>query len=1460
MSAGSEVLEVRQVLSAATLSATLVNGLLTVSDTSLTPTNNTLTTTLVGTDLVITDAHEQFISAPEGGTLSNGGLTLTIPASLVTSGLTIDAGGGDDVVHFEAIDGAFSANLVVDGGSGNDTVDFQAGAVNVGVGSIDVAAEQIDILSAVTAGGAVQLTSTGDDTGISNFASITAGADSTFSADKMNLNSTISVGTHKLTLIPGAANGPGDAIDIGSTDSLAVDTLELSNAELNRITASQLVIGNVDSALITISAAIELTEDADVQVVSGYSLLFAAGSSWTTTNGDLSFSGGGTASGTGHLNGIELVNARISSGGTGAITLSGQGGNGADFNAGILARDGSIIESTGSGTITLTGVGGVGTAENRGLEIADATITSAVGDMQLWGQGGDGISSFGIWIRSGAIVDSTGTAKISIDGTAGDTYDANGVYLSGNGGATRVSTVDGELTIVGHGGDRLDSGANRGVLIADGSVVQSTGMAKITVNGTGGDSNDSSRGVEICDPGTKLTSVSGDITIIGHAGAGLYAFGIWFYGQAILESTGTAKITMDGTGGSSGGNNSGIFFAGYAPVGGTVRSVDGDINIIGRGGDVVASSYNPGVGIFAGTVIESTGMARITINGTAGAGVDAARGVEIGGAGTSITSERGDITITGQGAAGSSADRTFNIGVWIRDSAVVESTAIAGPAAKITINGTGGAGTGSDVGVWMTNFAQVSSTLGDISVTGTSNSQIGIFNRGVNLEAASIISQGIAKITVDGTAGGGAGNEIGVYLEDANSIIQSLDGDISVTGRGGASGGNNNVGVCVGHGVIESLGVASITVNGTGGASSDSNIGVWVRGANGAIRSNTGPISITGTGGQGTSYSNIGVVVNQGGVIESTGTATITIAGTGGTGVPTLDFPYGQYGVLVEHSNSAIRSKDGDIHITGIAGGDAGSTRNHGVMLDSGVVETTAGGIANISITGTAGPGSTSFGIQVQSDSGTVSINTSAGTGDILLISDSINIEFVTQPGLVSAGANTVAISPKTPGTAINLGSTDAAGTLGLTDPELDRITANSLIIGSSSSGTITISSDITRASATNMQLVSGSNVVISGGQLETHGGSLLLDAGAAPHVVNPLHAGVDVVASLATLDGGLSIAINGIQVDSGYTQFNVAGGVNLNGVNLQLSGGYIPQSNESFVIVNNDGDEPVTGAFNGLAEGTIFNFNGRSLQITYEGGDGNDVVLSTVNIAPEASGGTLTTAEDTPSSGVLMATDIDSPTLTFSIVSPPAHGTVIITNTATGAYTYTPDADYNGSDSFTFKANDGQVDSNVATISITIVAVNDAPQLNLNGGAVTFSAKAARRTGPPQIVPNMTVIDPDQPATSGLGGGTLTISIDASTKTTKKGVKLHDTIGGLSQAATLGMTTGALVSNGKLVLTIQLNAGTSTNDIQTFLRGITFATKGPGLKLTPRIFQAQITDAAGAASNLLQQTVNVTK
>ena len=70
--------------------------------------------------------------------------------------------------------------------------------------------------------------------------------------------------------------------------------------------------------------------------------------------------------------------------------------------------------------------------------------------------------------------------------------------------------------------------------------------------------------------------------------------------------------------------------------------------------------------------------------------------------------------------------------------------------------------------------------------------------------------------------------------------------------------------------------------------------------------------------------------------------------------------------------------------------------------------------------------------------------------------------------------------------------------------------------------------------------------------------------------------------------------------------------------------------------------------------------------------------------------------------------TDVDGDPLTAVLVAGPSHGT--LTLNANGSFTYTPNANYNGTDSFTYRANDGSAHSNVATVTITVNAVNDAP------------------------------------------------------------------------------------------------------------------------------------------------------
>ena len=93
------------------------------------------------------------------------------------------------------------------------------------------------------------------------------------------------------------------------------------------------------------------------------------------------------------------------------------------------------------------------------------------------------------------------------------------------------------------------------------------------------------------------------------------------------------------------------------------------------------------------------------------------------------------------------------------------------------------------------------------------------------------------------------------------------------------------------------------------------------------------------------------------------------------------------------------------------------------------------------------------------------------------------------------------------------------------------------------------------------------------------------------------------------------------------------------------------------------------------------------------------------VNSAPIAQSQTLSMNEDTSLPVTLSASDVDGNPLNYSVVASPLHGT--LSGTAPNL-TYTPAPNFHGNDSFTFKANDGTVDSANATVNITVNSVID--------------------------------------------------------------------------------------------------------------------------------------------------------
>ena len=77
---------------------------------------------------------------------------------------------------------------------------------------------------------------------------------------------------------------------------------------------------------------------------------------------------------------------------------------------------------------------------------------------------------------------------------------------------------------------------------------------------------------------------------------------------------------------------------------------------------------------------------------------------------------------------------------------------------------------------------------------------------------------------------------------------------------------------------------------------------------------------------------------------------------------------------------------------------------------------------------------------------------------------------------------------------------------------------------------------------------------------------------------------------------------------------------------------------------------------------------------------------------------------------GTVSATDVDSTTLTYALVSNSAVGGTVTIDAATGNYSFTPALDFNGTTSFNFTASDGNLSSAPTPVTIAITPVNDNP------------------------------------------------------------------------------------------------------------------------------------------------------
>ncbi len=161
----------------------------------------------------------------------------------------------------------------------------------------------------------------------------------------------------------------------------------------------------------------------------------------------------------------------------------------------------------------------------------------------------------------------------------------------------------------------------------------------------------------------------------------------------------------------------------------------------------------------------------------------------------------------------------------------------------------------------------------------------------------------------------------------------------------------------------------------------------------------------------------------------------------------------------------------------------------------------------------------------------------------------------------------------------------------------------------------------------------------------------------------------------------------------------------------INLTGTDANQQVLTFSIVSGPSHGSLSGTIPNLVYTPTPGFAGPDT-IVYKANDGlADSLPATITILvgnnPAVTPLNITTNEDTPQAITLAGSSPNGFAISFSIVTPPAHGTL---SGLRPNITYTPAANYNGPDSFTYRASDGFLISDPGTVTINVLPQNDAP------------------------------------------------------------------------------------------------------------------------------------------------------
>ncbi|WP_431685641.1 tandem-95 repeat protein [Hahella sp. NBU794] len=553
----------------------------------------------------------------------------------------------------------------------------------------------------------------------------------------------------------------------------------------------------------------------------------------------------------------------------------------------------------------------------------------------------------------------------------------------------------------------------------------------------------------------------------------------------------------------------------------------------------------------------------------------------------------------------------------------------------VTLTMNNGSGDTGSIGTIFAGTGSLSKTgAGTLTLTGTQT-----------YSGTTTISAGALSIASDSNVGSGQlvlnGGTLTVTGSTTinNAINVAADSTFSVSNSVTASG------LLSGSNALTKTGASTLTLSNTGNSasfsgaitvsagtlavSSDGNL------SSGAITLDSGTLNLTGAtftvdnaislgAGGGTVGAVSGAkvlsgVISGSGSFAKTGGPALTLSATntfsggatvsGTNGLSVTDSSNLGSGSVTLNSSSLLTVTGSGVTISNnlVMGGDA-TLSNANDITWSGVIS------GSSSLTKSGAGTLTLSGAQTQTGGLNVTAGSVSIAGDSNLGSDTLTLD---------GGSLIVTGSGVTIDNALSLGASN--GTIS----HANALTWSGVISGSggltkTGAGTLTLSA--TNTNTGSIALSAGTMDVSGavGGAVSVASGTTLQGEGSISGLVTVNSGGTLQIGSSPgdlTLGNGLTVnsggtlvtRINGTSAGSSYDQYNVTGTVTLGGT-LSVIGSYTGSGGDSFVIINNDASDAVSGIFNGLSEGDkSTTLNGLPLTVSYLGSSGNDTTLSIV-------------------------------------------------------------------------------------------------------------------------------------------------------------------------------------------------------------------------------------------------------